>query len=1137
MTLDSITKLRKLFITVAGAVAVVLVVVSGFVAYTLESSARRYHANALETSRNLPVSLENFLHSHFQEVDLTLHRAADERRALAADGRFSDAGFSAYLRSLKERIPNARSIRGADAAGRVIYGEDVDPAHPQDLAIREFFQRARAERSLIFGVPVKSRITGEWVFPLVYGLTLADGGFAGAAYVNMNSARIDELFASLTVGEHGVISLIDERRRLLHRYPNVASGQIGLPLAVSPDTQAVLSGRAHGGSYSATSSLDGYRRAYSIERIGGYPVFVVVGLSERDYLTPWRAEVRNALLFLGALFAVAATLLFGVDASLRRQQKAILELGRKEHALHASLAALTASEARLRVLTEGLPQMVWTATPALRFDFLSHHWQQYTGVDSALLVASGDWSGIVHPDDFPAIAAEWRRAHDGAQVFRCACRIRRHDGAWRTFDNHALPQKDAAGAITCWVGGSTDISEARAASDALTEAKDQALKAGRAKSEFVANMSHEIRSPMNAVLGMLQLLHKTALAPRQLDYVSKAEGAARALLGIINDILDFSKVEEGKLELDPQPFSIDKLLRDLAAILSANVGAKPVEVLFNIDPSLPNWVVGDGPRLQQVLLNLAGNAIKFTAEGEVELSVHIAAQTAGALQVRCAVRDTGIGITPLQQEHIFDGFSQAEASTARRYGGTGLGLAISQRLVLLMGGGLRVRSAPGAGSTFDFTISLPAADEQGVDERNVLLRLDCLVVDQNPASRRVLGAMVNSLGWRADTAVDAAGALLAVLRRGMARPYDVLFVDARVAAAEGWDAIARLRVAAPAHKGSLIVLVSAHEREQLAQLAVGAGDAPDGTLVKPITASMLFDTVAEARMEHGGVVLPAPALSQRRLAGLRLMVVEDNLTNQQVASELLGDDGALVTLADGGQQAIDAVCGGAPLPDLILMDIQMPDMDGHAAAIAIRARLGVLAPPIVAMTANAMPADRVAALAAGMVDHVGKPFDLDELIGVILRHVAQARGGAAVDAASALGRGGAPVDAASLSSTPPADALIDQALALRRLGGSVKVYQWALRAFGGEAATLAQRLRAAADAQRVDAATPLLHVLKGLAGTVGATALSQAAAQAEARLKAEGAHMAVWIDVAAVLAQLDSVAEAAALLASAAASE
>ncbi|MRX08832.1 response regulator [Pseudoduganella sp. FT25W] len=1172
MTTNTLQKFRKLFRVLATAVVVVLLIVSLFVVHVLNQSRKRYYAAAEETSHNLAISLENFLHSHFQEVDLAMRRADLEFRTAHQEGRFSDERYSAYLRSLKERVPHAQAVRGSNAAGLVIYGEQIDLQHPQDLSVREFFARMPTAHELVFGIPVQSRITGEWVLPLVYPLTLPDGGFGGTAYVLMNSSRMSEAFAGLNIGEHGSIVLLDDKRRVLHRYPEVADMAFGSTIKVTPATQAILDGKQQRASYTVVSPRDGMERTLSVEKVGAYPVYVIVGMASDDFLAPWYKEIRNASLFLVVLIGLALVLLRGVRFGLREQYKSLAALGEADQALQQSLTQLRASESRWRSLTEGLPQMVWTATPTLRIDFMSHHWESFSGLPAEQLMAGGDWSRVIHPDDLPTLTAAWQRALADGDQFRCDCRLRRHDGVWRIFDNHALPQRDADGAMLSWVGSSTDSTELRAAHDGLLQAKEAADKAGRAKSDFVANMSHEIRSPMNAVLGMLQLLRQTEMSGRQQDYVDKAHAAASALLGLLNDVLDFSKVEAGKLALDPHPFRLDKLWRDLAVILSANVGDKNIEVLFRIDPALPAMVVGDALRLQQILLNLAGNAIKFTERGEVVVSAQLVAHTEHTLSVAFAIRDTGIGIAPEQCERIFDGFSQAEASTARRFGGTGLGLAISQRLVRMMGGTLRVVSEVGQGSVFDFAVDFGISLEQpeaaplgALPLHDALMRgLSCLVVDDNPVARTVLREMAASFGWRVDVAADGYEALDAIgVQIARQKAYDVVFIDWRMPAMDGWETSRRIRQLAPAGKTPLIVMVTAHDRELLAQRQLDIAPVLDGFVVKPVTASMLFDAVADARLEHRKPLAATLAPPQRRLAGLRLLLVDDNPANQQVASELLGHDGAQVEVASSGQMALGVLARSGPLPDLILMDIQMPEMDGYQTTHAIQTRLGVRTPPIVAMTANAMAADRIAALEAGMVDHIGKPFDLEQLIAVILKHarrdgVALVAGGgmaapaafaasgasraalpaavtpaadasttaaltpaAAASAAATATAVSATVTAGTAASAPLPAAGLNRAAALKRLGGLESIYQIALGSFVTEAAKLTAQLQRAREEQNGAAALPALHTLKGLAGTVGADQLALLAQQAEQALKQDGA---AWAPLDQVLAACPGVA-------------
>ncbi len=647
---------------------------------------------------------------------------------------------------------------------------------------------------------------------------------------------------------------------------------------------------------------------------------------------------------------------------------------------------------------------------------------------------------------------------------------------------------------------------------AFVKATEAAEAASRSKSQFLANMSHEIRTPMNAILGMLELLQNTALNARQLDYATKSEGAARGLLRLLNDILDLSKVDAGKLTLDPRPFRLDRLLRDLSVILSANVGTKDIEVLYDIDPALPRSLLGDDMRLQQVLINLGGNAIKFTSVGQVVLRLRAIELTGHDVLLEVAVRDSGIGIAPENQAHIFSGFSQAEASTTRRFGGTGLGLAICQRLVGLMGGELRLDSVLGEGSTFHFQLRLPLADVPAdapqASTPPDMGALQTLIVDDNANARELLARMVCSLGWQADVAASGAEAIALVAARGAAGgTYQVVFVDWQMPGLDGWETSLRLRQIPGVAETSLIVMVTAHDREMLAQRSAQEQALLNGFLVKPVTASMLFDAVADARIALAHPeLLNRPAVARtKRLAGMRLLVVEDNLNNQQVAQELLEDEGASVTLADNGELGVAAVAAAEPPFDAVLMDLQMPVMDGYTAAAQIRHRLGLATLPIIAMTANAMASDREACLAAGMNDHVSKPFDLNHLVSLLLRCTGRA---SAPNAADATADTGLPQELLAQA----AQSGIDLAGALERMGGNSGVYQRLLGSFAKDLTAMPGQLNALLQrGQRVDASR-LMHTIKGLAATLGLKPLAEVANDAEKALlgtETPGQHAAL----------------------------
>jgi PAS domain S-box-containing protein len=628
------------------------------------------------------------------------------------------------------------------------------------------------------------------------------------------------------------------------------------------------------------------------------------------------------------------------------------------------------------------------------------------------------------------------------------------------------------------------------------EAKVVAEAATAAKSQFLANMSHEIRSPMNAIFGMLQLLQSTGLSARQADYAAKACVATQALLRLLNDILEFSKIEAGKLTFEKAPFEIDAMMGDVSTLLSASLGAKPVELVFVNDQHLPKRLRGDAFRLRQVLLNLAGNAIKFTAQGEIIIEIRQVAQGPASCDIEFSVTDTGIGIAPEQLVAIFEGFNQGESSTTRRYGGTGLGLAISQRIVSLMGGQLDVESAVGTGSRFHFTLAFERTDDLDSPRPPKLpstRREHVLIVDDNEHARTVFMNIVASFGWTSEGAGSGREALELIGRSGAGREYGLVFIDWMMPELDGWETSRRVRELLPADDVRIVVMASAHDLVKLSARMELDPDVVDALLVKPITASSLLNSLLETRSRRVDLSQALPN-SQRRLSAVKILVVDDFAINLQIAGELLSLEGAEVEVADCAQQAIDKVLRSQPPFDVVLMDVQMPETDGYETTRRLRELPGMDGMIIIAMTANAMETDKAACLAAGMDDHIPKPIDISVVVDTILTHCRPSR---------AVGI--SPIsDNAGNAPDRPGMVTIEVDAALQRLGNNRQLFATLAGRFIEKSDSFIDELRASLQNGAIPDATKLLHQFKGFAGTLGNAVLGALASRLETQLKETG---------------------------------
>ena len=810
------------------AAAVLLTLVLGLTAFNLWRLRTVALNNGLVSAAQFANAFEEHLSQTLSLVDVNLVNLAEQDKP--------DMPMAALLRHARY----IRSISFTDAQGVVLHSSEerniglkVDdaallPQGAEPLAIlrmgpltggRDLFnaqalspgQTAPAQTFIL----VQRQVTG------------ADGGMKKMLAV-INPDYFLNFYDRQMHLENSTIELLRPDGGLLLSTAKTFEPNSRHNLRVSQQLEVSESGQLPDDSHAGTPWLTAYRASRS------FPATVVVHLDRDKLLSVWRNEAWMSLILVGTLIGIA---LIGSGVYLARsrqwaseRENWIKDLNNQKYALdqHA-IVSVSDLQGHITYAND-------------RFCHISGYTQQELLGQSHRLINAG-----VHPEEF--FETLWGTITQ-SRVWHNEMCCRKKNGEVFWVNATIVPFLDVDGQVQQYIAISTDITDRKQAETSLQMAKETAEQATGAKSQFLANMSHEIRTPMNAILGLLQLLQRTEMDGTQKAYVTQTENSARALLGLLNDILDFSKVEAGQMQLDLQAFRVRDWVRELSVILTHNLGHKPVQVKVDIDPNLPDTLLGDDMRLRQILINLGSNAIKFTEQGEVLIRLAQIQRQQNDVTLRFSVTDTGIGIAPEHQSRIFEGFSQAEASTTRRFGGTGLGLSICKQLVNMMGGELQVRSTPGQGSEFAFTITLTAAP-------------------------------------------------------------------------------------------------SAPERP-----------------VSSLTA----------------------AAKTQRLKGMRLLVVEDNAINQMVAQKLLSQEGAEVTLADNGELGMRAAITAEPGFDAVLMDVQMPVMDGYEAAKAIGLHMGHKQPPIIAMTANAMASDRQACLDAGMKDHIGKPFILDQLVALLHRH-------------------------------------------------------------------------------------------------------------------------------------------------------
>lgn len=933
---------------VAGLVAANLAV-SGMAAYTLVHAHSQILQRAKDEADVMASSVKAGVSGELAAVRTLLDNI---------DQQAEWHSFEAYVQSGEvETLIRSKTLAAGIASSVVIVGSDGTDMHPQlhdakrppgagpaNVADQDFFQWHATHSGDEIHISAVQRLptTGEWGLVLSHRMDDANENFAGVVFAEVPSSRIAAAFGSEVAGRGLAIRVFDRTATMAARFSDPGSETDDLigKFKTQGEIGRLILAREAVGSTRQISRIDGHDRLFFVRKVDGYDLWVLVGADITGKLDTLASNalamggVSGAFLLLSVLAGVA----------LLRSRKGLME-----------------ARALYKGIVEQNPDLV------VRFDldgklvFANRSFVEAFGI-SREAVLGRPWQDFVHPDDQEATGAAIALTMGGpgcAHIENRTCKA--VEERWISWEGCSIVGLDGKVEQIQAVG--RDVTERRRQEAALraSEAEAKAAKhaaeeALAAKGLFLANVSHELRTPLNGVIGFTTLLKDSGLNARQHTYADNAVAAGKSLLKLIDDILSMAKIEAGKMDLESVDFELSEILRNLGANAAASAGAKDIEIVIDIDPGLPSRLRGDPARLQQALTNLVSNAVKFTEAGEVVVYVSPSATFSSRPRLSFEVRDTGIGMTEEQIGRLFSTFSQADQSTTRRFGGTGLGLVIAAKLAQLMGGGVSVDSVPGQGSRFTLTAEFEEATAH-IDSRADRLRgLSVAVIDASSSARAAVSNICRSFGWRpteAHVLSDLTGS------------YDVAIIDANTR-----------RGGRPTSDGLLIAVPFSQMGDYAKREATD-----EVVLVKPLTPSVVFDSVAAVRLAPDAKVEEGPVDPNAPLAGLRLLLAEDNPMNTALALEILTMFGAEVVHAEDGQKAVEAALSEPAGFDAVLMDVQMPNLDGYEAAS--RLRDAGLTLPIYALTANAMPGDKERSKAAGMNGHLPKPLDVAGLLSTL----------------------------------------------------------------------------------------------------------------------------------------------------------
>ena len=1082
------------------------------------------------SSQNLARHLQLSIDQQLDTINVSMLAATDEISREVAEGKLSPEYLNFQLMRLSARLPGIK-LQATDAQGVIRYNRDTSDREAQDVDVsgQDYFRGPHEDptATLYIGPPVQSPVSKTWGWEFSRAARGRDGSFLALVYARLDVALIQSLFDTIELEPGSSVSLRDSHLALITGH---VRGPVGYPeppgsRAIAEPMQQALAAHPQEGQFvSADAQLDWRSRSYAYVRSAKYGFVVTVGVTGDAAFTEW----VNLAWILATLFVilalVAQLMVLIILRSWQDQAAHVLALGQAQQVAEFSNTVLDQALEMAKCGT-------WSV------DVVRDQFQPRLSPRAARLL------GMARPESDLVEGRQWRRCiveAAGEDVAEAVTRqyedalsgrrarydakypMRRMDsGNTMWVHDMGIVVRDAQGQPVYMRGVTRDITLERQAEEAIIAAMQEAEAASAAKGDFLANMSHEIRTPMNAIIGLSGLALKADMSPQLRDYMRKIQQSGEHLLRIINDILDFSKIESGKLEIETVPFELESVIDHVVNLTSENADKKGLELLCSLDAALPRNLLGDPLRIGQILNNYTSNAVKFTERGEISLVVRVQSATETEVVVHFSVRDTGIGLSAEQMQRLFMSFEQADSSITRQYGGTGLGLAISKRLAQAMGGSVGVDSVPGQGSTFWFTARLGVGSDEKLITRPAadLHGARVLVVDDSEAAALVLSELLVELGFAVQHVSSGPAALQAVDdAKAAGEPFTFVMMDWQMPGMDGLETVQAMR---QSQRDSLpfVLMVTAHRREELTKGAQQLGI--QHVLAKPVNASVLVNTMMQV-LGHAPRALPvaqtasdtsALEASLAHLAGARVLLVEDNEINQLVACELLRGVGLVVEVADNGQMGVNLVHArqleGQPY-DLVLMDMQMPVLDGVSATRLIRETHSAQALPIVAMTANAMQVDRERCQAAGMTGFVSKPINPEELWRALLQGIRPRAG---------LGQVATPAsdeapDAAQQRTLQALQGVagLDVAQGLRLSNHKAALYLLMLSKFVKSQAAAVSNLQAALAQGDGASAERMAHTLKGLAASLGAEPLRQVAAELERAL-----HEAAAPDTVAAL--------------------